>query len=122
MSVGTITLVGISIVFLSFVVLYIIFRLLAFIFGDKGEKKTTLKQVKETPSMAIKAQGTTVSNTVNFEEDTELVAVISAAIAVYNEKPVRILSIKENIGNKSNWRNHRSKIWRPVRKGVKRTW
>jgi hypothetical protein len=72
--------------------------------------------------MAIKAQGTTVSNTVSFEEDTELVAVISAAIAVYNEKPVRILSIKENIGNKSNWRNHRSKIWRPVRKGVKRTW
>jgi sodium pump decarboxylase gamma subunit len=122
MSVGTITLVGISIVFLSFVVLYVIFRLLAFIFGDKGEKKTTLKQVKETPSMAIKAQGTTVSNTVSFEEDTELVAVISAAIAVYNEKPVRILSIKENIGNKSNWRNHRSKIWRPVRKGVKRTW
>jgi Na+-transporting methylmalonyl-CoA/oxaloacetate decarboxylase gamma subunit len=106
MSVGTISLVGISVVFLSFLVLYIIFRLLEFFFGDKNEGKTTLKKVEKN----------------DVEDDTELVAVISAAMVAYSDKPVKILSITENKGNKSNWINHRSKIWRPVRKGVKRTW
>ena len=123
MSVGTISLVGVSIVFLSFLVLYIIFRVLEFVFGEKGEKKTALKKVenKDADMKQTSPVKTVFADEVE-EDDTELVAVISAAITAYSDKPVRIVSISEDKGHKINWRNHRNKIWRPVRKGVKRTW
>jgi len=91
------------------------------IFGDK-KTKTTLKQVPETRSQVVSNEALSVTETMSDEENAELIAVISAAVAAIGDKPCRILNISETKETKSNWKNHKSKIWRPVRKGVRKSW
>ena len=116
MNVGTISLVGISVVFFTFVVLFFLFKLLAKLFGDK---KTT--ETKEAFNFK-KAKKTTKQKDTQ-QSDLELSAVIIAAISAYTTNNFKIMHIKEKEPNKGvHWRTQKSKIWRPIRKGVKKTW
>jgi sodium pump decarboxylase gamma subunit len=116
MNVGTISLVGISVVFFTFVVLFFLFKLLAKLFGDK---KTVVIKKSVVSDNTVKTKKTPVTQ----QSDLELVAVITAAIASYTSKDFKILNIKEKeINHAVHWKNQKPKIWRPIRKGVKRTW
>ncbi len=113
MSVGTISLVGISVVFFTFVVLFLLFKLLAKLFGDK--KTVVIKESAVSNNSAKKTD--------TQQSDLELVAVITAGIASYQTKDFRILNIKEKeISHGVHWKTQKPKIWRPIRKGVKRKW
>ncbi|HPF16078.1 MAG TPA: OadG family protein [Thermotogota bacterium] len=119
MDVGTISLVGISVVFFTFVVLFFLFKLLAIVFGDKKKDQ----MVSADASSPLKQDTSPIAKNVSEENDTELLAVISAAITAYTSEEARIIAVRErpsvqNLG----WKNQRVKIWRPLRKGVKRVW
>ncbi|MEA1884856.1 MAG: OadG family protein, partial [Thermotogota bacterium] len=65
----------------------------------------------------------TAKTTDTQQSDLELVAVITAAIDSYTTKDFKILNIKEKeISHGVHWKTQKPKIWRPIRKGVKRTW
>jgi len=119
MNVGTISLVGISVVFFTFVVLFFLFKILASIFGDKQTpemKKNVISKNRPKPKK-------TAPQKTSQQPDVELTAVITAALASYTTNDFKILSIQENTVRKDvHWKNQKSKIWRPIRKGVKRTW
>lgn len=116
MNVGTISLVGITVVFFTFLVLFFLFKLLARLFGDR---KTP--EQKGTPVSKKNREQTQQTET--KQPDLELIAVITAAIASHTTKNVKIKSIKEKTSTKGiHWKAQTTKIWRPLRKGVKRTW
>ena len=116
MNVGTISLVGISVVFFTFVVLFFLFKLLARLFGEKKTTETKRTFNSKRPKQ-IREQSETQ------QSDLELVAVITAAIASYQTKDFRIINIKEKeISHGVHWKTQKPKIWRPIRKGVKRAW
>jgi len=116
MNVGTISLVGITVVFFTFLVLFFLFKLLARLFG---ERKTT--EIKKTQVSKRNLEQTEPPAT--KQHDLELVAVITAAISSHTTKNFKIKSIKEKTSNKGiHWKAQKSKIWRPLRKGVKKTW
>lgn len=119
MNVGTISLVGISVVFFTFVVLFFLFKLLAMVFGDKKKKQIVSA---DSPNHQTKLTIPTSKN-VSEESDTELLAVIAAAVAAYTSEEVKIIGVRERPSvQNSGWKNQRVKIWRPLRKGVKRVW
>lgn len=116
MNVGTISLVGISVVFFTFLVLFLLFKLLAKLFGDKGSKMIT------TPVITKRKTESTHDNELE-NLNTELIAAITAAICTYTLNDIRIMSIKEKRTSRGNhWKAQKTKIWRPIRKGVKKAW
>ena len=120
MSVGTISLVGISVVFFTFLVLFLLFKLLAKLFGEKASKSIVTRDVSVKNS---NWDSGTSQNTVTEEYESKLVAAITAAICAHTSHDIRILGIKEKKLTKgAHWKTQRTKIWRPQRKGVKKAW
>jgi len=117
-NVGTISLVGITIVFFTFVVLFFLFKLLAKMFGEKETKKVPLTEFNTSKKKKHSSEHSNEKST----DEPELIAVITAAISSYSEKEFRILNFTERKRTTHDWRKHKSKIWRPARKGVKKTW
>jgi len=120
MSVGTISLVGISVVFFTFLVLFLLFKLLAKLFGEKSTKRI------DTPDVSMmNASGDNGKKLkpASKEEETNLVAAITAAIYAHTSQDIRIVDIKEKrISRGGHWKTQKTKIWRPQRKGVKKAW
>lgn len=116
MNVGTISLVGISVVFFTFLVLFFLFKLLARLFGE--QKSTEVKKTdlfKKTNKRNVQTE--------NQQTNYELVAAITAAIESYTSKKIRIMNIREKpVHKRIYWNSQKTKIWRPIRKGVKRGW
>ena len=83
------------------------------------DKKTT--EIKKTFSSKSTKKTTKLSDT--LPSDLELTAVITAAITSYTMNNFKIMSIKQKETDRGvHWRTQKSKIWRPLRKGVKKTW
>ncbi len=124
MNVGTISLVGISVVFFTFVVLFLLFKLLAKLFGDKQYKKTTISdKLNMTSTENSNSQKNNMESIPSEASNTEIVAAITAALCSFTSNNIRILNIKEK-GSCSgvHWRTKKAQIWRPLRKGVKKSW
>src|SRR6056297_1833611 len=120
-NVGNIALVGITIVFLCFAVLFFLFKFLGFVFGDKTKKRASNQEHKENkPKFGHKE---TSGSKKEEKNDLELVAVITASIESFTNKKIRLLNMKEIPKREAlPFRRHREVIWRPRRKGEKKTW
>ncbi len=100
-SVGIITLTGILVVFLILAILIFFFWLLGTIFKavDKS-KKNKQKAAQESVQKAVEAPA--VEETAAEENDDELIAVISAAIAAYSDdEGFTIKSVRKHDGKRA---------------------
>lgn len=108
-SVGIITLTGILVVFLILAILIFFFWLLGTIFKgvDKALKNKAEAKKKAAEAAVVKpvvAEPQPVAEEVDYTDDEEIVAVISAAIAAYTEQGFTIKSIrKRNTRVRSAW-------------------
>lgn len=114
MDVWTISLVGVSVVFLGFFILFFLFKVLAAIFGEDKPHERSVANSSNSGISKIEEK--------SEENSEELVAVISAAVSAYSSKDFRILSIRQEPLYKNAWRNHKYKIFRPLGRGDKKGW
>ena len=100
-SVGIITLTGILVVFLILAILIFFFWLLGTIFKavDKSKKN---KQEAAKAQESVQKAAPVVEETVPEENDDELIAVISAAIAAYSDdEGFTIKSVRKHDGKRA---------------------
>jgi len=118
-------IIGVTVVFFSFAMLYILFRILERVFAQKQTSR--MKRVSPEPSESVSELPSTPPSKIQewnvIEEDEEETAAIMAAISTYLGQPVKIHAIHpQTTSNKAipdlSWRNHRHSSWKTRRKGV----
>ena len=123
MEIISLTVVGISVVFLCFLFLYLLLKMFERIFGPR--KQDTEKQV---PIQALKAvPGETAGKILQpagvFAEagiTEEEIAAISAALYAYQEKPVQLVGVRRAYQEEKRYRAPRKyKTWKVHQKGDK---
>ncbi len=122
MDVISVTVVGISIVFLSFVMLFILFKVLAFIFSDRKKEAVSVGTAVEIRSGDKPIIMKSEKETINQDEESELIAVISASISCYGSGNFSIREIREVGNSSSDWKRHTDKTWRKKSKGETKRW
>ncbi|HPE69869.1 MAG TPA: OadG family transporter subunit [Thermotogota bacterium] len=113
LNVWTIALVGVSVVFLAFVLLFFLFKILAFLFGEKRKPETAI------PPTVEKGTGMPPLPRVEPPENQVAPSTIAACVAAIEAscgRRVRVLSVKR-ITLDSSWRNHRDRTFRTLGKG-----
>lgn len=107
MNVFSVSIVGITIVFLCFCFLYVVFKILEKLFS----KKTVAIQTSVAP---IRLPSSIAPAVINDFEEEETIAVISAAIFAFSKKPFQIKSIVPVISENQQFRRaQRYKTWKP---------
>ncbi len=105
--------VGLGTVFAVLIILWlalILFRVFAYdIPQKKAKKQAEVKAVKAAVGPVDKASAPVVEETIEVEDDTQLIAVITAAIAAYsaqsgNSLPFRVVSYKR-VSGANGWNN-----------------
>ncbi len=126
MDVGTVVIIGITVVFFSFFLLYLLFRVLERVFAQKQTSR--MKRVSAEPSESVAELSSTPQSKIpewNLieENDEEEAAAIMAALSAYLGQPAKIhavyplASFQKALPDLS-WRNHRHSSWKTRRKGV----
>lgn len=128
MDVGAVMVIGISVVFFSFGMLYLLFRVLAKAFAPRPTPK--MKQIdtaSDKPSDQTPQPVHAYPETADFGLEEEEVAAIMAVISAMHEQPIQLHAIYPQSATMqshqpSPWRNHRHLSWHPKttdsRKGV----
>lgn len=105
-SVGILTVTGILVVFLILGILIFFFWLMGTIFKAVDKSKADKKALAEAAKVEAPAPAPVIEDTVEVDDDEELVAVISAAIAAYEgDGGFTITSIRRRDAGKKNARS-----------------
>jgi Na+-transporting methylmalonyl-CoA/oxaloacetate decarboxylase gamma subunit len=113
MEIVSLTIVGVSVVFLCFVFLYVLLKVFEKIFAKQNK---TLSEIKAavTPTAVLTETQTGAEDGISEEE----IAAISAAIFAFSEKPFRISDIRLIQPEEQKNRGTRKyKTWRVQQKG-----
>lgn len=105
-SVGILTLTGILVVFLILAILIFVFWLMGTIFKAVNKSKEEKKALEEAAKVEAPAPAPVVEEAAEADDDEELVAVISAAIAAYEgDGGFTITSIRRRGADNGNARS-----------------
>ncbi|MGN0614010.1 MAG: OadG family protein [Porcipelethomonas sp.] len=106
--VWAVVITGLAVVFLALILLIVFVWLMGKIFTIGKNKKSNSPQQKPAPAAPAKPAAPAAAKTVTAEDDDEIIAVISAAVAAMGQaegKTYKVKSVRaaKNIPSRSAW-------------------
>ncbi|HNR63377.1 MAG TPA: OadG family transporter subunit [Thermotogota bacterium] len=123
MEIVSLTIVGISVVFLCFLFLFTLLKVFEKVFGERKhewEKPASQKTVNETRRGLSAAVSKTAGLTADAGITEEEVAAISAALYAYLDKPFQLVGMRRTFQEEKRYRAPRKyTTWKVHQKGDK---